>query len=273
MTVLDSGHDAARLRAVTLSMDEMQCLRELSTIDELPVVLNAVGRYDDRAAHDTAMTAAAASLTARGLLDGDGVHPELAGRLRVLHRPHWVLALRWYVGGRVDRLCLARGPEFTVVALRGPVSYVLDEAGPDPAGTVLAALAPAEPLALTGMNAPTAALASIFDDAADVAATTRRLARVGEPDRDAEILGSALAQVNSYAEIVGVRYGEGIREIADGHLAVYDTRHGRILARTGPARDGTRWTALTAGTGPRVRGALTELMNSLPMRQDFPPVG
>ncbi|WP_405487584.1 ESX secretion-associated protein EspG [Nocardia sp. NBC_00511] len=270
MTILGAGRGPSLLRSVTLTLDEMQYLQQSLAIDELPVVLDAMGRYDTAADHDRAMAAAAATLTERELLDGEQVHPELAERLRVLYRPHWVLAVRWYVAGQVNRFCLAKGDDFDVVALRGPGSYVLDEASHDLAGTVLAALGPADPLELAGMNAPTEELAVIFDDAGDATTTANRLAKACTPARDAHTLASALVQVDSHAEIVAVRYGDGSRDVADHHLAIYNTRHGRFLAVTDRADDGTAWTALASGTPARIRTALTDLIAQQPLRTEFP---
>ncbi|MFB7720688.1 ESX secretion-associated protein EspG [Nocardia sp. NPDC056100] len=270
VTVLGAGRGPSLLRSVTLSLDEMQYLQEALEFDELPVVLNAMGRYDNAADHDTAMHAAATALAERDLLDGDQVHPELAERLRVLYRPHWVIALRWYVNGQVNRFCLAKGDDIEVVALRGPHSYVIDTAGHDLPGTVMAALGPADPLELDGMNAPTAELAPIFDDAGDVTTTANRLAEVGKPPRDAKTLASALVQVDSHAEIAGVIYGDGTRDTADNHIAVFNTRHGRFLATASTADDGTKWTSLATGTPARLRTALQDLIAGLPLRQEFP---
>ncbi|WP_067825904.1 ESX secretion-associated protein EspG [Nocardia inohanensis] len=270
MTVLGAGRGPAQLRAVTLALDELQYLQETLGIDELPVVLNAMGRYDNAADHDAAMAAAAASLTERELLDGGEVHPELAERLRVLNRPHWVVALRWYVDGQVNRGCIAKGDDFEVVVLRGADSYMLDEAGHDLPGTLMAALGPADPLEIGGMNAPTEDLAPIFDNAGDVTTTANQLARVGNPARDAQTLAAALVQVHSHAEIVGVVYGDGAREVTDNHVAVFNTRHGRLLAIASRADDGTKWTALASGTPGRLRTALQDLINSLPLRSEFP---
>ncbi|MFF2553496.1 ESX secretion-associated protein EspG [Nocardia sp. NPDC058058] len=270
VTVLGAGRGPSVLRSVTLSLDEMQYLQEALEFDELPVVLNAMGRYDNAADHDAAMNVAAAALAERDLLDGDQVHPELAERLRVLYRPHWVIALRWYVNGQVNRFCLAKGDDIEVVALRGPHSYVLDTAGHDLPGTVMAALGPADPLELNGMNAPTAELAPIFDDAGDVTTTAKRLAEVGKPPRDAKTLAAALVQVDSHAEIAGVIYGDGTRDTADNHIAVFNTRHGRFLATASTADDGTKWTSLATGTPARLRTALQDLIAGLPLRQEFP---
>ncbi|WP_280468544.1 ESX secretion-associated protein EspG [Nocardia cyriacigeorgica] len=270
MTVLGAGRGPATLGAVTLSLDEMQFLLEHLQIDEVPVVLNAIGRYDNETAHDAALAVAAQSLTERELLDGEVVHPELADRLRGLYRPHWVIALRLVVAGQVSRMCLSKGDDLVTVALRGPTSYVIDEADEDLPGPVLSALGPAEGLELTGMNAPTEQLLPIFEDLGDAAATTARLSEVCNPPRDAQVLASALVHLESHAEIVGVVYGDGTREIADNHIAVYNTRAGRFIATASMSDDGVKWTSFSSGNNARLRTALLDLINSLPEREDFP---
>lgn len=268
--MLGAGRGPAVLAAVVLSLDEMQYLLEKLEIDEVPVVLNAMGRYDNQVDHDAAMEAAARSLTERDLLDGEQVHPELEDRLRGLYRPHWVVALRLIVAGQVSRMCLAKGDELVTVALRGPDSYVIDEATDDLPGPIIAALGPAGALELTGMNAPTEKLVPIFDDTADPAATAARLAEVGNPARDAQVIASAMVHCESHAEIVGVVYNDASRDIADNHIAVFNTRAGRFIATASVADDGTKWSSLSSGTNARLRTALQDLINSLPLRAEFP---
>ncbi|WP_030524374.1 ESX secretion-associated protein EspG [Nocardia rhamnosiphila] len=270
MTVLGAGRGPSTLAAVTLSLDEMQYLLEALEIDEVPVVLDARGRYDNQVDHDAAMDAAARSLTDRDLLDGERIHPELAERLRGLYRPHWVVALRLIVAGQVSRMCLAKGDDLVTVALRGPQTYVIDEATEDLPGPVIMALGPAEALELTGMNAPTEQLVPIFDDAGDPTATASRLSKVGNPPRDAQAIASAMAHCDSHAEIVGVVYGDASRDIAENHIAVFDTRAGRFIATASLADDGTKWTSFSSGTDSRLRIALQDLINSLPERTEFP---
>lgn len=269
MTILGAD-EAATLDAVALTADELQMLRETLEIDELPVVLDAMGHYDTVTSHDAAMAAAAESLAARGLLVGGTVQRALAARLRVLYRPQWVVALRWYLGDRIDRLCIAEGAhrgrwhgaeadELRVVASRGPRSYVLDEAGTDLAGIVLAALGPGTPLELSGFRAVTEELKPILTAGGDVATTAEQLARVGHRTHDAQRLAEALVDIHSHASIVGVVYGEGTRDISDGTIAVFDTRHGRFIGTTTRSEDGTLWTSLATGTPARLRTALEHL--------------
>ncbi|MFD4352960.1 ESX secretion-associated protein EspG, partial [Nocardia sp. NPDC058518] len=109
MTVLGTGSGGSLLGAVVLSLDDMQFLLEKLEFDEMPVVLDAMGRYDNVTAHDAAMNVAQTALAERELLFGQVVAPELAERLRVLYRPQWIIALRWVVAGQVNRFCLAPG--------------------------------------------------------------------------------------------------------------------------------------------------------------------
>ncbi|WP_084654552.1 ESX secretion-associated protein EspG [Nocardia altamirensis] len=270
MTVLGAGRGPSMLASVVLSLDEMQFLLEKLEIDELPVVLQARGQYDNVTDHDAAMAVAAESLIDRELLIGDAVHQELEDRLFALYRPHWVIALRLHVDGQVSRMCLAKGDDLVTIALRGPQSYVIDEAGDDLPGPVIAALGAADPLDITGMNAPTEQLVPIFDDTGDATATASRLAKVGTPPRDAKTLASAMVQIDSHAEIVGVVYGDGTRDVTDNHIAVYNTRGGRLIATASRSDDGVKWTSLATGTTGRLRTALQDLIDSLPERDEFP---
>lgn len=271
MTVLGAGRGPSMLESVVLSLDEMQFLLEKLEIDEVPVVLNAMGRYDNVVDHDRAMSAAAESLTARELLVDGVVHHDLEDRLRGLYRPHWVISMRWYVGERVNRFCLAKGDNLDVVALRGPNSYSIDEAGHDLPGTIMAALGPAEALELSGMNVLTEELKPILGDAGDAATTAQRLGRVGRPPRDAQALASALVEIHSHASIVGVVYNDASRDISDGMIAVYNTRNGRFIGVTTRSDDEVMWTSLASGTPGRLRTAIKDLIEKLPLRADFKP--
>ncbi|MBO0854694.1 MAG: ESX secretion-associated protein EspG, partial [Nocardia sp.] len=187
--------------------------------------------------------------------------------------PHWVIAVRWYVGERVNRFCLAKGDDLEVIALRGPDSYTIDEAGHDLPGTIMAALGPADPLQLTGMNVLTEELKPILGDAGDATATAQRLSKVGRPPRDAQVLASALVDIHSHASIVGVIYKDASRDIADGMIAVYNTRGGRFVGVTTRSDDDVMWTSLAAGTPARLRTAIKDLIDKLPLRPDFNPLG
>lgn len=266
MSVLGAAGGPATLGGVSIGLDEMQFLLEKLQFDELPVVLQAIGRYDNEADHDAAMEVAERILVDRGYLIDGVVHRDLEDRLRTLYRPHWVLALRLVVNGQISRLALAQGDDLTVVALRGPFSYVIDEVDEDLPGPLIAALGPAEPLDIESMNAETDLLAPIFGDAGDSATTANRLAKVCTPPRDVQALASALVEIHSHTQISAVVYGDGSRDIADSHIAVFDTRGGRIVLTAAVADDGTKWTSISSGSTARLRTAIRDLIGSLPER-------
>ena len=269
MIDLGTTRGLSTLQRVTLTLDEMDLLLDRIQIDELPVVLSAVPRFDNKPARDAAFAAAETALEERGLIEHGEVHPELAERLAILGHPHWVVALRLFSGESISRLCVAKGAESTVLALRGPQSYVIDDAGPDLPGVVLAALGNAEPLAFESFSAPTAELSQLFDDTRDPAATSRRLAAIAQPSRDSNVVASAMVHCYGHTEIVGIAYGEGTREQAEGHLAVFDTRNGRFVATATRSSDGTRWSSLSSGSNARLRQAVETLISALPMRPEF----
>lgn len=259
------------LDSVVVSLDEMQFLRETLQISQFPVVLDGGARYDSDVTRKTMMDAAAESLAARGLLHGEIVDQDLEDRVRALDRPHWVLAMRWYHSGQVSRLCIAKGEAMDVVALLGPGAYTINEAGHDLPGTVVAALGASEPLPLEGMNVLTEELAPILNDSGDSNATLRRLTEVGRPPRDAQTLASALVEITSHASIVGVVYGDGTRETADGTINVFNTRNGRFITTTTRSDDDVHWTSLATGTNARLRTAIRDLIQKLPLRAEFNP--
>lgn len=271
MTVLGAGRGPSTLEAVVLSFDEFQFLQETLELGDVPTVLSPIGRYDNETDHSRAMSSAAESLAQRDLLIQGEVHRDLEDRMQGLNRPHWALEVRWFIDGHVNRLCVAKGDELDVVALRGPNSYVVDEAGPDLPGTVVAALGPAEPLELYGTNAPTEQLAPIFGDTGDSTRTAERLAKIGKPAHDATALASALVEIHSMVEISGVVYGDGTRDFSPAHIAVFNTRHGRFVATVSVAEDGTKWSSLSSGTTARLRTAVHDLIESLPLRAEFKP--
>ncbi|KAA0024697.1 ESX secretion-associated protein EspG [Antrihabitans cavernicola] len=270
MIDLGIGPAPSTLEAVTLTLDEMELLMERLQIDELPVVLAAVPRYDNAPDRDAALGAAEGALTERGLIDDGQIVPDLVERLQVLARPHWIIALRYYVDESISRLCVAKGDERTVLALRGPDTYVIDQLDTDPAGPIIAALGPSTPLDFSGLNAPTEPLGLIFDDSSDPERTAERLAEIGIPSRESGVVAAAMLHCFAHTEIVGVAYGDGTRDQAEGNIAVFDTRDGRFIATSSRAADGTKWSALSSGTDARLRQAIHSLVETLPTRENFP---
>ncbi|NUS44684.1 MAG: ESX secretion-associated protein EspG [Mycobacteriaceae bacterium] len=272
MIALGAGRRPSDLAAVSLSLDEMQVLMQLVGMDRLPTVLMAIGRHADADERDQAYAKAREDLAERGLLTGDQVHVDLEDRIGALSRPHWVVAMRLYIGDSISRLCLAKGDDLHVLVLRGPESYLVSEVEH---GALAAALVSALPVArgleFNEFRLPTDRLSAIANGMTDPNATAAELAdaaRVG-PEQTREV-ANALTTVVSKAEIVGVVYGEGSQDVAPGNIAVFDTPDGRILIGSNPVDGGAKWSSVSTGSAPRLRKAIQDLINALPTRQAFP---
>ncbi|MGW6378422.1 ESX secretion-associated protein EspG [Rhodococcus sp. NPDC055112] len=263
--MIDSGTLSApsRLESVTLGLDELDLLMNILGIDELPVVLNATARFDSVAARDAAFDTARATLAERGLLEAGAVHPDVAEWLQVLARPNWEVALRWYVAEEISRLCLAHGPTGSVLALRGPDSYVLQRAEPPAGELMLDAIGRQSPVDLGVVNAPTDQLVAALADCADARSTARRLAALGVADQDVVAVSAALACCWERAEIVAIRHGDGKVEPIGGPVTVFDTDRGRIVGTSSVSADGVAWSTLSAGSDARFRQAIDVLVGAV----------
>ncbi|KAF0960542.1 ESX secretion-associated protein EspG [Rhodococcus sp. T7] len=263
MIDLGTQQGVPTLPAVTLSLDEMDYLVDTLALDVLPVVLDATPRYDTYDARDAAFRGAAGTLAARDLLPGGGVHAELADRLRVLARPLWEIAVRWYVDGSISRLCVSQGEALSVLALRAGDQYVVQDAGADIFAPVIGALGAVEPLNVGVVNAPTVQLGEAFDRGGDGKSLAAALAALGVPAVDATALGNAIAGCTTYAEIVGIVYGDGQYDPVGGPVTVFDTGAGRIVGTSSVSAHGVAWSSLSPGTPQRLRQALEALADRL----------
>ena len=274
--MIDSGTLSApsRLESVTLGLDELDLLVNVLGIDELPVVLNATARFDSVAARDAAFDTARVTLAERGLLEAGSVHPDVAEWLQVLARPYWEVALRWYLpsDGRsagsapaeeISRLCLAHGPTGSVLALRGPDSYVLQRAEHPAGELMLDAIGRQAPVDLGVVNAPTEQLVAALADCADARSTARRLAALRVADQDVVAVSAALACCWERAEIVAIRHGDGKVEPIGGPVTVFDTDRGRIVGTSSVSADGVAWSTLSAGSDARFRQAIDVLVGAV----------
>ncbi|MFD4181788.1 ESX secretion-associated protein EspG [Rhodococcus sp. NPDC058514] len=296
--MIESGTLSApsRLEAVTLGLDELDLLVNLLGIDELPVVLNATARFDSVTARDAAFDAARLTLADRGLVDAGAVHPDVAEWLQVLARPEWEVALRWYAPSDgnsagsapvrdgssagsapvrdgssagsapvddISRLCLVHGATGSVLALRGPDSYVLQRAEHPAGELMLDAIGRQAPLDFGVVNAPTEQLVAALADCADAGSTARRLAGLGVADQDVVAVSAALAGCRERAEIVAIWHGDGRIEPVGGPVAVFDTDRGRIVATSSVSADGVAWSTLSPGSDARFRQAIDVLVGAV----------
>ncbi|WP_305093385.1 ESX secretion-associated protein EspG [Prescottella sp. R16] len=265
MIDLGIGPVGVTLPPTTLHIDELDLLVELLGVDELPVVLDAGPRFDFPADRDAVFAAARASLGGAGLVDasdGTSVHPDLARQLHVLARPHCEIAVRRHGNGAVYRACLARGADGTVLASRSDDTVTLRSIDDDPVGPLAHLLGISAPLPFSGINCPTADLVAAIDSATDPRRTVDALVAVGAKTADAAVVGPALVDRPTVAEIVGLTHGNGGTPHPHGPVTVFDTAIGRIVGTTGTAADGVRWTSLAPGTPGRLRQALLDLLDA-----------
>ena len=249
-----TGH---RLQSVMLDVDELDLLAHLAGVDELPVVLDVRPRFDTAVARDAAFVTSRESLSKRGLLPGGHPHSDLVDRLAILARPDIELAVRWYRGGAVFRMCLAQAGPLTVLALRGPDSYVLTEVAAAEPDLVLDVIGRGAALEVDSISAPTDHLVLALGDLTDPPAVVRRLAELGA--RDTERLASALSACHAHAEIVALVHSDG-RRWTSAPVSVFDTDHGRVVGTSSIAPDGVVWSTLGPGGDTRVRQAIRDLL-------------
>ncbi|MEE2030740.1 ESX secretion-associated protein EspG [Rhodococcus chondri] len=127
-------------------------------------------------------------------------------------------------------------------------------------GGLAGSFRPAAPLEFGSVSAPTARVSdALTAGAGNPPGTTRRLVEAGVAAGDAAVLGAALAPCRSFAEIVGIRHGDGAKAPVGGPVTVFDTPLGRVVGTSSVAADGTGWTTLSPGTAGFLRQALVAL--------------
>lgn len=257
------GTGTTTFEPVTLSLDEMEFLVDKLSLDVLPVVLDANPRHDTLDARDAAFRAADEALTERGLFQYGTVETNLADVLRVLARPSWEIAVRWYVSGTVSRMCVSYSPDLSVTTMRVDDNFVVRDAGADLFAQMTRALGTAQPMKFQNVNAPTAELSAAFDDAMDGANLADKLTRLGVPSADAGPLGRAVYGCDTHAEIVGIVYGDGQYDPVGGPVTVFDTELGRVVGTSSVSAHGVAWSSLSPGTPQRLRQALESLADRL----------
>lgn len=257
------GTSSTTLPPVTLSLDEIEFLVDRLSLDVLPVVLDANPRHDSLDARDAAFREATETLTERDLFKYGTVDQSLEDRLRVLARPTWEIAVRWYVAGTVSRMCVSYSPDMSVLTMRAGDDFVVQDAGADLFAPIIRALGNAQPMKFQNVNAPTADLSAAFDDGIDGANLADRLVRLGVPAPDAGQLGRAIYGCDTHAEIVGIAYGDGQYDPVGGPVTVFDTELGRIVGTSSVSAHGVAWSSLSPGTTQRLRQALESLAERL----------
>ncbi|NLE79802.1 MAG: ESX secretion-associated protein EspG [Rhodococcus sp.] len=241
----------------------MDFLVDKLSLDVLPVVLDANPRHETADDRDAAFRQAAETLTERDLLHHDTVDQNLTDWLRVVARPTWEIALRWHVAGDVSRMCVSHTRDLSISVMRAGETFVVQECGADLFAPIVRALGTAQAAKFQNVNAPTADLSAAFDDAMDGANLADKLTRLGVPTADAGPLGRAVYGCDTYAEIVGIAYGDGQYDPVGGPVTVFDTDFGRIVGTSSVSAHGVAWSSLSPGSPQRLRQALEALADRL----------
>ncbi|WP_458318261.1 ESX secretion-associated protein EspG [Mycolicibacterium brisbanense] len=254
-----------------LSDDELHAVGTQLGIAEFPVVLAMRPRHDTVGALERAHQAAGRSLASRGLLDTDGVLPELADLVQILRRPSYELALRLVTPAGVARVCIARAGSMCVsarrignkVTLRPLASRVgLSEL----IRAVLAELPAAEPASVDGFGAPTDELAECLNGGHDATYLTDRLRALGAGRQVAMTLGAAFASRLVFGEIVCHAVDPSTDRVVrtPGAVAVYYTKRGRLVCAPSLSPTGQLWTTIKPGSDHRVAQAVSQLAELVP---------
>lgn len=249
----------------TLHVDEIDLLVHLLLIDVLPVVLDTGPHVDTLHVRDAAFRGAHATLASAGLIDGVIVHPDLARCLRTLARPRSEIALRRRADGTVLRACLALAQDRrdAVLALRSDDTFTIEHPGHDLVSPLVRTLGTVEPLRFGTLNCPTADLGATLDGSSDPQKTADHLVAAGLPAAEAAVVGPALDDCTTVAELVGLVHEDGHPALMHGPVTVFDTADGRIVGTTSVADDGVRQTSLRPGTPGRLRQAVEALLAQL----------
>ncbi|TXG92381.1 ESX secretion-associated protein EspG [Rhodococcus rhodnii] len=248
---------------MTLSLDDVNFLVETLSLDQLPVVLDIAPTFDQDEQQLLAHRASEESLTERGIVHGGRVRDDVQRALATVARPRWELAVRWSIEGTVSRMCVSYDEHMSIAATRTAEALILRDVTVDPIGAVVGALGAPPAMTFNGINTPTAELVAALDESADPAALASRLTASGANSSDATEVGRAMFGCVSFAEIVGITYGDGNYDPVGGPVTVFDTDAGRVVGTSSVSGHGVDWSSLSPGTSSRLRQALVSLTERL----------
>ncbi len=253
-----------------VSDDLLLTVADMLGLRGFPVVLSVSRRYDTIEALNAARRATATQLVATGLVDEYGdVANDLAMALTALARPDRQLAVRIVGEHGLRRVCLARSGITHALAIRDDDGFEVSTVSADATPAVLArllrrALPALKPADIAAFSAPSAMLRERLDEATCSADFTDLAYGFGVAEHDAAEFGMAMARCRSRAEIVGYSHEDGIATRSSAAAAVYDTRHGRIIAGPSLTADGEPWSTFAPGSDHRLARAISGVVATLP---------
>jgi EspG family len=255
------------ITAVDLTIDGLLVLaNKLDVTADFPMCLGIHNNICDLDLRAMVWAAVTDGLTAQEILDNTGaVHPEVEAMIRTVTRAERTLEGRWYhtgADGRMTRFAICRHEEMHVIIVRAGDQGDRVVIQRTAARTGLAGMVEA----VIGQIAPAPITSPIMGPVAEIqhAAGPEDLARYGADSRSASALLSAVANPESWVEIVATeRLPGGTIEQPQVAAGVLDSNIGRVVSIPRSINN-TLYGSFAAGNTTNLARAVTELVTFLP---------
>ncbi|NNH73230.1 ESX secretion-associated protein EspG [Nocardia uniformis] len=264
--------------AVEVNVDAALLLQRLVGIDSYPPVLALlpnIFRIEDR---DRVHEVVRSQLAEAGIVDDEGVHPQVAHWLQCLYRPDMELVARIMDTGADEvagmlRMSMVRAGSDHVLAVRNDDHIIIQSVYQDQQDlrVLVAALAEALGPCPAVEFEPVTARQEDFADNPTGSVDQRKqlLLELGAVPHTAGVLSRAFEEVLRHAEIVVVEHHDGGSTQTEMCVNVFDTEFGRIVATPSIGLDGQRWTRLAPGDDSTLHAGVVALLEMLPGRSWF----
>ncbi|MBA0047861.1 ESX secretion-associated protein EspG [Mycobacteroides sp. LB1] len=256
--------------AYTLTDDELQVVGNRIGVHTFPTVLAIRPRHTTHAVLDAAFDYATTALSSRGLIAGGLVSPELIPMVRVLQRPERELSMRLVTPEGISRVAVVRSGRQMVLARRIGNEILLRELSGHgefdvAARALLGELPAAEAMPVDPVGAPIDVLSTALNGTHDAAALSDTIRALGTDQRNAMLLGSALASRQAFGEIVYYTLDVDDRIVrASAAVGVFYTKRGRLVSAPSLSPSGQVWATLKGGSNHSVSQAICQLVELLP---------
>jgi hypothetical protein len=253
-----------------LTVDEVLTLAGWLGVDTLPDALALWPTQPTVAELDRTHDRCAQALAERELIVDGEVDGDLAHVITTLRRPERELAIRLVTAegllratiirvGRVHVTATRRGD---VVRLRAfeadAVERVVDEA--------VRLLPKATELQCDSLSVPAGEVSERLAGLTGATAIADELHALGADQRSALVLGAALADYRTAAEIrvASLDADSDRSHLTQGAVAVFYSARGSVLSAPSTSPDGQLWCSIKGGSNHRISQAIAQLLSLLP---------
>jgi hypothetical protein len=251
----------------SFSADELAALTLRTSGPGSPAVLGLRHRHATVDARDAALSHAAHTLTARGVIVDGVVDAGIATVLHALQRPDRELALRLVTPAGAGRSSVVRRGPLCVLARRAGERLDVGVLGTHLALSevvthLLGDMPAATPAAVAPVGAPLSDLTEALSDSHDPLVLADRIRALGVQQRAAALLGAALGSRRAFAEIVycALVDGDDLIARAPAAVAVVYTARGRVIAVPSVSPSGQLWSTLKPGSDQVFGQAVNQLV-------------